>query len=797
MMEEQAEVHQPFRVKGVYWLLDPPHSNSGIVQQHMNNLALPTTELADLTELQCIIQGTLAMLDSEKSHNVLIGSQCNRLMKHFQASAIYLATYKHIAIEFIQNIHEAMKWLFSKPRRETVAKELLATIAEVSAIVFETAEHIVSNTKKMDMILRRSTAVSSWSLICGEDEMKEDLAEITETVSISLTFWEKLTNHFHFLLELANEIKMVSVCIIGNLKKFEAFKERVLEMSSGWIAVKRVCFLHDKFVMHDVDATKCIFPRVTCSSADFTSAVRLYFEEIAAFLMTDNYSMRNDIVIYSTWVQPKLAVSMSKCLEVALEAMQLKNNASKQFMEVKQHSQKIIAVTAIYVQRLRVIEEYAVRQQESLMRNSRKLEIELKRKQELIPKKQKEIKELRDEVKNNEAVISKADKNKVEAEQKKKEIQRIKENREKDVRHLENLKKETEQEIREIEKKLSLIEQKQNKKKIDEIRVSNENQLADHAAINTNCSREISEQRRPLENEKIDDHEVQGEEINNCDDEIIIIIEDDDCIENIKKFEKMKLIAEAKLEEVEKKAKEIWMKEANLLEGEKCDENVQGLEHTSSTRQERNEDKIQKNKTSISWLLKLKNSFFLCCKQAIQRSDRKALEQNRIACKSKDKKLKLLQKIEVLETRVTYLQNEVQELSSKISKMEEKRIYSIDTLQEMKHATAILKESISRCDEFIDTMKFAGNRVDFAKRLAERIDKSKDPEAARKSKGTETIMAKFKDAFETADELLQKQWQYIVCYKYTCVMCDRELEGLPLPVDDDTVICCSCAETLI
>ena len=205
-MDEQ----KPFLVKSGCWLLDPPHDSSRIVQRHMSNLVIPTTELADFQELKLAVEATLAMLDYQTSENVNISSQCNRLMKHFQSSAIYLACYEDIATVFVKSIHQAMAWLFDcRPPREIAAEELLAAVSDISRMVLKTAKCMFFQLKKMQAILTscsdglgpQSVTVPDLELVAASSVENNGGTDyrvaIVENVSKFLSFWEKLTYHFY------------------------------------------------------------------------------------------------------------------------------------------------------------------------------------------------------------------------------------------------------------------------------------------------------------------------------------------------------------------------------------------------------------------------------------------------------------------------------------------------------------------------------------------------------------------------------------------------------------------------
>uniref|UniRef100_A0A1X7VPW8 Uncharacterized protein n=1 Tax=Amphimedon queenslandica TaxID=400682 RepID=A0A1X7VPW8_AMPQE len=149
------------------------------------------------------------------------------------------------------------------------------------------------------------------------------------------------------------------------------------------------------------------------------------------------------------------------------------------------------------------------------------------------------------------------------------------------------------------------------------------------------------------------------------------------------------------------------------------------------------------------------------------------------------------------ESQIQRLRKGVKILSQELEKLRQECDYGIERLQEMKKATADLKKSIFLWDEFLANVEHGEKRAVKALRLVQTANKSKNKERVLGSRGMQTALENFTDAFTTVEHLFTKQWQYVIVYDYTCDMCERPKNGLPLPVDKNTVVCCDCAQTFV
>ena len=671
-----VEEQKPFLVtfKGSnfgYWLLVPPDDGSPLVKKSFKNLleSCDLLFLADTFNLRSIVDKAICVIQKhEKSQKIRVGSQCNRLMKHIQASAVYLVNYRDVATAIVSKIHLAMKWLFDvRPPREVGALELLTLIADIAVSVSGTADTRFYHIKKsadvvaegLRIVLQKkkesghssqllspyiqsflaSAGISSdvKSPVVGIDEL-EDIRAVrifSEMISKSVIFWEKIAEHFQMLKRLAEEIKALATATDMIPEQFDVLKQKVIQASAGWIAVKKVCCHYIKHIsdthLHRI-AEKCL-PVISDDFKDFAISVCAHFQDIECFLMTNDYDMQNEVAIYSTWVQPKINVSGSQCLETADEVSKLVSlgkvkEASRKLIEVKQQSKRLSTVTEIYIRRLEALEKYARYQQEKLMKKMEQLQIE-------------------------------------EA-QKRQDIQRLKEemaSRQRQVEHYEELKSKAEENRRVAEEKKRYAE-----KRRDEVKtwwwVPVYGQIL--------CIREVIEDNASV---------IRNEE-----------------------------------------------RKVNEYEGEKSS---------------------------------------------------------------------LETKIQNTEAQISSKRNEVAYLSSKIRELNDESERRIKTLQEMMEATAMLKKTVYYWNEFMSATDHAATRSNAFQKIVKRASEKEDPSRVLNSGGSQTAMKNFEEAFATVERLLKEEWHHLILYDFVCELCHVQHSSLPMPVDNDTVVCHTCANKFI
>ena len=149
----------PFRVKipdqGYYWLFDLPGNGSRIVKNYTKILA-ESWDLV-LAKSDCIlgiVNRTVSVIQTcSKIEAIRLGSQCNRLTKYVEATAIYLCNFEGIAMHVTKQLHDAMKCLYDcQPPRNIEARLTLNTVADVTSIVLQAIERQLSLLTKLSRV---------------------------------------------------------------------------------------------------------------------------------------------------------------------------------------------------------------------------------------------------------------------------------------------------------------------------------------------------------------------------------------------------------------------------------------------------------------------------------------------------------------------------------------------------------------------------------------------------------------------------------------------------------------------
>jgi hypothetical protein len=656
-----------------YWLLIPPGDagDSRLVKKNCQQL-LESCDLLQLANLTPFVDDVVcAIQEYKKQQQIAIGSQCNRVMKHIQESAVYLYQYKDISEATVKNLHLAMKWLFEvRPPRVIGGRELLKAICEVTRSVHATArkifmrlrnaEKVVSETLDIiatnrDEVCRPSfigAYIQSFMMTAGmpddnefpvvqnEPEDLQNIRLFKEMVSRSLLFWKNLMESLDVLKNFAFEINIMVQQDEKIGDKFDLFKETVLRLSSGWRAIEKVSQqyiknIRDKELKSLADD---VLPKMGLLEdfGEFALNIDGHFQNLESRLMSKKYDaaeMQNEVAIYSTWIQPQLLASVPQCLEIVEKATKCVQSgkvreAKRKFVEVVQHSNRITTITEVYIRRLEELEKYGEYQQEKLMKKMECLENEKRRKNDQISRRKIEISQKRENIDFCKEQKAKSEERKQEAERKKRDAEKRK---------------------REVEK---------------------------------------------------------------------------------------------------------W------------------------------------------WWVPIYGQV-LCIRELIENNSHVINTEARKANECNSEMQSLQGRIQSVESEISNLNREVSSLTSEISNLKDESIRRNDTLSEMKEATAVLKQSVSHWNEFISTIDHGANRSEAMIKLVNRASKCDDPSRILKSRGTQTSMKSFQEAFAKAEELLEKQWDNLIVYVYTCEVCKKEKRGLPLPLDKDTVVCGECAHKFI
>jgi DNA repair exonuclease SbcCD ATPase subunit len=435
----------PFRVKvpdqGSYWLFDLPDDRSRIVRNYTKCLAESYDPvLAKSDCIMMLVNRTASVMQTcRKTDAIRLDSQCNRLIKCIEATAVYLCNFEGLAMHVTKQLHDAMKCLYGdyRPPRNVEARLTLNAIADMTTVVLQVIERQLSLVTKLSRVTYEGftvfleaenvTTPSITGILTNfvenaanvQPDDPETLAMFNEVVQKLLQFWDKLAKCFRSVATMTNEIKERTPQTKD--EDFNEFKTKIIKISANWIALRKVCSKH---INH-------ISPSNFRKDAEDTlpqcfDDLSTHFKNIDVHLLVDSdydLEMAANIVIYSSWVQPKLDTTVYQCSKLTEEAKELvscfdSTNASKTLVEIEQQSQHVAIMTRIYLNRLRVIESYAEQQQENMMKKTLKLELEMNEKQKNLEEKKKEISEAKWQLSDYEAKKESAEKQKKDAERK-------------------------------------------------------------------------------------------------------------------------------------------------------------------------------------------------------------------------------------------------------------------------------------------------------------------------------------------------------------------------------------------
>ena len=442
----------PFRVKitslGLYWLFDLPHSSSPIIKQYTKDL-LQSCDLvlADSSCLESVIARTVDVIKTcDKIDIIRLGSQCNRLNKYFEATATYIFLFKDIAEYVPEKLHYTMKCLYGdyRPPREIEAKLLLESLADISQVVLHATERQLSLIKKLsDATQEGCTAIlraeklykpSSCTLAhfsdgtLAEPNDAETLAIFNDAAHKLYIFWSKLADCLRDVSSMTNDVQPAGKTLEVQDENFDDFKLKVIKISANWIALKKFCL---KYIdcTRPLEFRKGIEDTLPQSLNDIISDLSAHFNDIEVHLLSySDHDLQIDdrIQIYGSWVQPKIDATVYHCSELAQDAKELISSfdaakASKKLVEIEQQSKHIAIMVIIYLKRLHVIEKYAECQQENMMKERHKMELEKKDKEE-------SQEALASNINEAKQCLATYDTEKNDIEKKKKELEKVKKN---------------------------------------------------------------------------------------------------------------------------------------------------------------------------------------------------------------------------------------------------------------------------------------------------------------------------------------------------------------------------------
>lgn len=424
------------------WLLDDlPNEYSFQVRTYFDTLnpALVCDKLliANTFELKEIIDEAIwATHHYSQAQQIVIGSQCNRMMKHVQIAAIYFCHYEVIGNGVVTNLYQAMNHLYGsdlQPDDEYTCREMLRSIANVTCAVKETAQTRLQHLKTSEEVMRAELSKITERLQptrmakCAETSA---ISKFIDAITKSSIFWQRLVKQLESLTQLTKDISFTSTQdAIQSSSRFGQYKGQVIQISAGWIAIMRICRLFIKEISPQLKLeTEELTVPVNINGWDefnkFACTISIHFEDLHSLLMGRDFNMQSEVNVYSTWIKPTMNESFPRCLETVNQVSRLVETgrvqeASKKLMEVSQLSRRTKMITEVYIKRLEELEKYAECQQKKLMRkmeemqeNRRKKRQEIHIKEVSLAGKEKEIAEFEELKLNCSLNQKKAEKNK-------------------------------------------------------------------------------------------------------------------------------------------------------------------------------------------------------------------------------------------------------------------------------------------------------------------------------------------------------------------------------------------------
>ena len=382
-----AYVNGPFQ----YWLLEPPGLNTPIVKHYTAIVSSNVKLLANYNRTRSIVDEAVCVLQQyNRMVSIPIATQCNRLMKHTEALAVYLAYFQSISAVIVPKLHYSMKCLYyHRPPREIEGKEMLSLIAVATKSVAHATSQSAYYSKKADDAMAEIVKIMKQE---DCEEVHPSMEALSQVIKCISAFWQAISVLYNELNSLSCQISSIASHKISiAAEDFEMLKEQVIRFSAMWTAVGKVCSIYfnaDELLYDLKHHAHNAVPRLLINPDNFYEfAVSLdnHFQDIYFRLISEDYEMQKEVVIYNTWMHPKVNTSGLQCIQTAQEAMELiqqgkGKEADAILANIKHQSRALLAVTHLIANRLENLEAYAVHQQELLMKEIEKLEIEEKEK---------------------------------------------------------------------------------------------------------------------------------------------------------------------------------------------------------------------------------------------------------------------------------------------------------------------------------------------------------------------------------------------------------------------------------
>ena len=366
-----------------YWLLDPPEPSTPIVKHYTSLLCQNVEYLANYNGIRSTVDEAInALQQYNRMMSIPIATQCNRLMKHTEALAAYLANFRSISAVIVPKLHYSMKcFYYDRPPRKQEGEEQLSQITLVTKSVANAASQNACLSKKAEKV-----AVEIIETMRKKQESCLAIEALHQAIQIMSSFWRTLSEHCEEMRDLSCQIESRASPKIA-AEDFETLKKQAICFSARWKAISKTCnmYFNNSNFSHELKCRSESLISLPMNFDELASSLDAHFEDLYFKLLKEDYEMQEEVAIYSTWMKPKINADGVQCHRTAEEAIeQIKQGNGKEaepkLERIKHQSKGLIAVTHLIAKRLESLQKYLKCQQELLMKKIEKLEEEEKQK---------------------------------------------------------------------------------------------------------------------------------------------------------------------------------------------------------------------------------------------------------------------------------------------------------------------------------------------------------------------------------------------------------------------------------
>ena len=239
---------------------------------------------------------------------------------------------------------------------------------------------------------------------------------------------------------------------------------------------------------------------------------------------------------------------------------------------------------------------------------------------------------------------------------------------------------------------------------------------------------------------------------------------------------------------------DVSKEESNIAQYKELKEKAESYRRAAEEKRREAEERVQEVR---KWWWVPVYGLCLCIREVVQNNRAIEKQEAKKVADFQSQQNTLQSKVQNARSQISNIQAKQAELNSEITNLKAEYELRFKNLQEMKVQTAYLKETVTFWKGFVNATQHGENRADFLTRLIERSNKEEDPDLILKSQGSMTASKNFSEAFKTIERLIVEGECRVITYNFKCAVCQKSLQGLPMPVNEDNVVCNECAHRLI